>query len=75
MEAENINTLDDAERFVEGCLNDLIEGISTKGEIMNQMAKYTGRIGELAIGKIERAFIAGRSQTTWEQFKKDNGLK
>jgi hypothetical protein len=24
---------------------------------------------------IEKAFVAGRSQTSWEQFKKDNDLK
>lgn len=25
-------------------------------------------------GLIERAFVAGRSKMSWEQFKKDNGL-
>ena len=44
MEAKDIKTLEQAERFVEGCLNDLIEGIATKGETMKQLAEYTGRI-------------------------------
>lgn len=78
MEAKNIKTIDEADRFVEGCLNDLIHGLSTKSETMIQMARYTGRMCELAAQKYlpltERAFLAGRSKTSWKQFKKDNGL-
>ncbi len=78
MEVENINTLDDAERFVEGCINDLEAGLAWKSETMKQFARYTGRLQELAYQKylpiIEAAFVSGRSQTSWEQFKKDHNL-
>lgn len=47
MKAEDINTAEDAERFCEGCLNDMEMGIATKAETMKQLAKYTGRLNEL----------------------------
>lgn len=31
MKASDINTTADAQRYVEGCLNDLVEGISSNG--------------------------------------------
>lgn len=48
MLTENIYTLQDAERYIEGCLNDFAEGISTKGETMKYMLDYTLRIVEIA---------------------------
>jgi hypothetical protein len=54
MKAEEINTLDDAERFCEGCLNDFELGISTKSETMKELARYTGRLNELFLGECEK---------------------
>lgn len=34
MKAEEIKTIKDAQRFVEGCLNDFESGVSTKEETM-----------------------------------------
>jgi len=47
MKPEQIQTLSDAERYVEGCLNDFEMGISTKAETMKYFAQYTGRLNEL----------------------------
>jgi hypothetical protein len=44
MEASDINNSRDMERFVEGCLNDLMEGISTKDETMVYFRDYTLRV-------------------------------
>ena len=47
MKAEEINNIKDAERFVEGCLNDLIECLATKEETMSHFYDYTVRIKRL----------------------------
>lgn len=47
MKVEDITTLQDAERFIEGCVNDLSDGLSTKGETMGRLGEYTGRLMEL----------------------------
>jgi len=49
MEAKDIKNMSDMERYVEGCLNDLAEGISTVDETMEHMKAYTIRVMELAI--------------------------
>lgn len=47
MKAEDINTLEDAERFVEGVINDFESGVCDKTETMKQFAWYTGRLNLL----------------------------
>lgn len=47
MEVSKIETLSDAERYVEGVLNDFESGISDKKETMRLMGEYTGRLMEL----------------------------
>lgn len=48
LEAKNINNATDMRNYVEGCLNDLVEGLSTVEETMGYMKDYTHRIIELA---------------------------
>jgi len=50
MEAKDIKDYRDAQRYVEGCLNDLLDGISTKEETMTYMKEYTLRIIEIVEG-------------------------
>ena len=47
MDVKKIMTLEDANRYVEGCINDFESGISTKGETMSLLGEYTGRLMEL----------------------------
>lgn len=47
MKPEEIVTIHDAERFVEGCLNDFSDGLSTKEETMTLMGLYTQRLMNL----------------------------
>lgn len=47
MKPEDIVTIQDAERFVEGCLNDFSECLSTKEETMTLMGQYTQRLMNL----------------------------
>ena len=47
LEVKNINTIDDMQRFVEGCINDFEAGISTKEETLDHLRDYTLRIMEL----------------------------
>jgi len=47
LKVEDIQTVDDASTFVEGCINDLEAGIATKEETMSHLGKYTGRLMEL----------------------------
>ena len=42
MKAEDLKTPDDIERYIEGCLNDFENGISTKSET-------TAHLGEMAV--------------------------
>ena len=48
LEAKNINNATDMINYVEGCLNDLVEGLSTVEETMVYMKEYTHRIIDLA---------------------------
>jgi hypothetical protein len=36
--------------------------------------EYVDEVAGLIENLISRAFVAGRSATSWEQFRKDNGL-
>ena len=47
MELKDIHTLYDAAAYVEGTINDLIEGVATKSETMVHLANYTARIMEI----------------------------
>jgi len=47
IKVENIETLDQANRFIEGCLNDFEDGFSTKLETIELLGQYTGRLNEL----------------------------
>ena len=48
MKAEEIKTLEQAENYCEGLLNDFESCISDKAETMKALADYTIRIAELA---------------------------
>jgi hypothetical protein len=47
MKPEDINSIEDAQRYVEGCVNDYGAGLSTKGELLGFLGEYTGRLMEL----------------------------
>lgn len=47
LKPENINSLTDAQIFIEGVLNDLEDGIITKDEALELMGEYTIRIIKL----------------------------
>ena len=47
MKPSEINTLADAQRYVEGCINDLADGISTKDETIKYLGEYTFRLMEI----------------------------
>ena len=50
MEAKDIKNYKDMQRYIEGCLNDLMDGISTKEETMTHMKDYTLRIIDIVAG-------------------------
>jgi len=41
MKVDDIRTIEDAQRYVEGCLNDLENGITTKEETLSYLGEYT----------------------------------
>ncbi len=47
MKVENIKTIDDAQNYVEGCINNYESGISTKSETLSLLGEYTARLMEL----------------------------
>jgi hypothetical protein len=49
LEAKYINNLSDMQNYVQGCLNDLAEGISTVDETMKYMQEYTFRVIEITV--------------------------
>ncbi|MFW6247050.1 MAG: hypothetical protein ACOC22_02645 [bacterium] len=55
MKSENINTIEDMQRFVEGCINDFENGIATKKETIKYLKEYTFRVIELTMNKKERS--------------------
>ena len=55
LEVKDINNAADMQRYVEGCLNDLIEGISTKEEIMRHMKDYTLRVIDITACESQKA--------------------
>jgi len=44
MNVEQIRTADDVERYIEGCLNDYEEGISTKDETVVNLAELVAHV-------------------------------
>ena len=48
MEATDIKSLNDCQRYLEGCINDFEGGVSTKEETLKALREYTERISELA---------------------------
>lgn len=48
MKATDIRTIEDAQRYIEGCINDLDAGISTKQQTIDYFAEYTLRIVKMA---------------------------
>lgn len=54
MHPKDIHTLADAQRHVEGCLNDMEEGIATKAETLSHLFEYTMRVMEIASKATEK---------------------
>lgn len=54
MTVEDISNIHDAQRFVEGSVNDLLTGITDKDEFMIQMGKYTVRIKDMVLNERDR---------------------
>ncbi len=54
MNTKDIHTLADAQRYVEGCLNDLEDGISTKAVTLELLFEYTMRVMEIAVKATEK---------------------
>ena len=48
LETKDINNASDMQNYVEGCLNDLAEGVSTVDETMSYMKDYTLRVIDIA---------------------------
>jgi len=71
MKTEDIKTISDAQRYVEGCVNDYEAGISSKEELISHLGEYTCAIMEKFSNRLEAAFLAGRSKQSWESFKTD----
>ncbi len=53
MHTKDIHTLADAQRHVEGIINDFEGGISTKAETVSYLFDYTVRIMEIAMKATE----------------------
>ena len=47
MKAQNIKTIEDAQNYCEGVLNDYEAGICTKAEALNYLYDYTIALGDL----------------------------
>lgn len=52
LETKDINNAADMRRYVEGCLNDLMEGLSTKDETMKYLHDYTLRVINLTAERV-----------------------
>lgn len=58
MKAKQINSINDCQHFVEGCINDFEAGIATKEETINHFKDYTFRIVDL----VSKAMATKRAQ-------------
>lgn len=54
MKVEEIETLSDANRFVEGVINDFEGGIIDKNETMRLLGAYTGSIMDLFLRNVKK---------------------
>jgi hypothetical protein len=54
LETKDIKNAADMQRYVEGCLNDLMEGLSTKDETMKYLHDYTLRIIDITAGRVSQ---------------------
>lgn len=54
LETKDINNAADMQRYVEGCLNDLMEGLSTKDETMKYLHDYTLRVINLTAERVSK---------------------
>lgn len=52
MKAEDIKNKEDANNFVEGCINDFEAGISTKSETITLLGEYTEALIELFLSEL-----------------------
>lgn len=52
LETKDINNAADMRRYVEGCLNDLMEGLSTKDETMKYLHDYTLRVIDITAERV-----------------------
>lgn len=66
MKLEDIKSEEMVAQYIEGTLNDFEACISTKQETELHIHRLI-----IYLIKLDKAFVAGRSQTSWEQFKVD----
>ena len=52
LETKDINNAADMRRYVEGCLNDLMEGLSNKDETMKYLHDYTLRVIDITVERV-----------------------
>lgn len=72
MTLEDIKSEEDVARFIEGCLNDFESGIATKKETelwIHRLVVFMIKLGQKKIA--DKAFTAGRSKMSFEQFKEE----
>jgi hypothetical protein len=67
MEAKEIKTVQDAQTYLEGVLNDFEAGIATKSETMKYLAEYTAKVFELSRVKKPHD-VVGRSELLRDYF-------
>ena len=60
MKTSHIHTIQDMQRYVEGCINDFETGVSTKDETIDALRDYTIRVIELTVKKNE--VLQGRNK-------------
>lgn len=54
MNVQDIKTLNQAQNYVEGCINDLCEGLSTREETLGYLGEYTARLMELFAENVKK---------------------
>lgn len=55
MKLEDVNSIDDVERYLEGCLNDFDAGLSDKTETMNYMGDLILKVYKMALKTVPKA--------------------
>ena len=54
LKIEDIKTVSDMQRFVEGCINDLDAGVATKEETVNHLKDYTMKVITLIVENVRK---------------------